>query len=294
MLGFRYSRRKRFQNMPKLQAYGSSMTGPIGFFSDVMPEFDMPVSFTVDDGQVPAAFFKVLHRVEPPEVLDIDNQIIAKHQLFDLILTWNERILHQCPNAVFLPESPCDWLEKTRHGLTLEEYKKKMPVPNEKSFSVSFLTSNKTQTPGHQLRVDLYNKLPDSGRTVGDIPVVKIMSPPRVDKREFLMPHQFHIAVENSWHNNWFADKIIDPFIARSIPIYWGCPNLDKYFNMDGVIRFSSYSELEGALKSLTPDYYDRRRSIVEDNYNRALSYVHIWDRIADEVRKGIARKQGL
>ena len=276
----------------KLKAYGSTMTGPISFFGEVMPDFSLPVSFTVDDGFVPpGSYFKVLHRVEPPEVLNLNSRIIPRYKDFDLILTWQEEMLHQCPNAVFLSESPCNWLERTRHGLTLEEFKKRMPVPNEKSFSVSFLTSSKTQTPGHRLRVDIYNRLPV---VLGQVPIFKVMTPPRVDKRDFLMPHQFHIAVENAWHDNWFADKIVDPFIARSIPIYWGCPNLDKFFNMDGVIRFNSYGELEGALMSLTPDFYPSRIAAVEENYNLAMNYVHTWDRIADEIRQGITRKRGF
>lgn len=158
-----------------------------------------------------------------------------------------------------------------------------------KLFAVSFLTSNKGFCPGHALRLEIYRRIPS---VVGQLVVHKHMSPPRIpDKRAMLEPFQFSIAPENASHNNWFADKIVDCFIAKTIPLYWGCPNLDQFFNMDGVIRFNSYEELIGALQSLTPDYYTKHLDAVEYNYTRAMQYVHTWDRIEAEITKGVARK---
>jgi hypothetical protein len=121
------------------------------------------------------------------------------------------------------------------------------------------------------------------------------MSPPRIpDKRTILEPFQFSIAVENAMHNNWFADKIVDCFIAKTVPIYWGCPNLDQYFNMAGVIRFSSYEDMEQKIAALTPEVYGTMLTAVEDNFTRALQYVHTLNRIDEKITEGIANKQRL
>lgn len=268
-------------------AYGSSMTGDISWFAGKLRQRDMSVSFTVDDGFNfrDTADFRVHHQVEPPEVLDVTDRLIQNHRFYDLIMTWNERVLAECPNAQFLPEAPCSWLPRGKEENSVYP----QPDVRAKEFAVSFLTSDKTFAPGHQLRVDLYKVLQPA---YGDLKVVKHMSPPRWDdKRTIIEPYQYHIAVENAMHNNWFADKIVDAFIGKAIPLYWGCPNLEDFFNMQGVMRFSTIGELERMLASLTPEHYQSRLEAVEDNYNRALKYVHTWDRIEDAITEAIARK---
>lgn len=271
-------------------AYGSSMTGDISWFGGKLRQRDVSVSFTVDDGFnfLDSADFRVFHQVEPPEVLNVTEKLIQNHKFYDLIMTWNERVLAECPNAQFLPEAPCSWLPRGK----AENSVYPQPDVNSKMFAASFLTSDKTFCPGHKLRVDIYHALKP---TYGNLQILKHMSPPRWDdKRTIIEPYQYHVAVENAMHNNWFADKIVDAFIGKAIPLYWGCPNLDTYFNMDGVIRFDSVSDLEVRLAGLTPEYYAAHISAVEDNFNRALKYVHTWDRIEEAITAGIARKNAL
>lgn len=262
------------------------MTGDISGFAQQLAKRDHSVSFTVDDGFrfADSSDFRVLHQVEPPEVLDVIDKIIANHKFYDLILGWNERVLKECTNAVFLPESVCSWISRKSEGSVYQS------EDTPKQFAVSFLTSSKAFCPGHKLRCEIYERLPE---TFGALKVIKHMSPPRIpDKRTILVPYQFSIAVENALHNNWFADKIVDCFVAKTFPIYWGCPNLQRFFNMDGVVCFSTYRELEQILSTLTPDFYSSRLPAIEDNYNRALKYVHTWDRIEEEITKGIERKK--
>lgn len=272
------------------RAFGSSMTGDISWFATQLKTRPESVSFTVDDGFhfADSCNFRVHHQVEPPEVLNITEQLIANHKFYDLILGWNEEVLAKCPNAVFLPEAPCSWIGRTRpEGCVYSA-----PDTAVKEFAVSFLTSNKRFCPGHKLRCEIYEKLPAS---FGDLKVVKHMSPPRIDdKRTLLVPYQFSVAVENAQHNNWFADKIIDCFVAKTFPLYWGCPNLPKYFNMDGVICFTDYADLAQKLSALTPGFYVERLPAIEDNYQRAFKYVHTWDRIEEEITAGIERKKRL
>lgn len=268
-------------------AYGSSMTGDISSFGRQLAEREKSVSYTVDDGFNPHddAFFRVLHQIEPPEVLNIADRIIQYHTNYDLILAWNERVLRACSNATFFPEAVCSWIGRKFEGVPV--------YPNvdtaSKEFAVSFLTSNKTFCPGHKLRVGIYHALPE---IIGQARIVKHMSPPRwPDKRTIIEPYQFHIAVENAMHNNWFADKIVDCFVAKTIPLYWGCPNLGEHFNMDGVIRFNDYVELEARIRELTPETYLSKLAAVEENYKRALPYLHTWNRIEDAITEGLAKK---
>ena len=55
----------------------------------------------------------------------------------------------------------------------------------------------------------------------------------------------FHIAVENVKHNNWYTEKIGEAFSTKTLPIYWGCPNIDKFgYDERGIIRFNNTDEL--------------------------------------------------
>lgn len=47
----------------------------------------------------------------------------------------------------------------------------------------------------------------------------------------------FHIAIENFITGHWFSEKIINPLLCNTTPIYLGCKNIDKYF--DNVIKLT-------------------------------------------------------
>jgi hypothetical protein len=125
------------------------------------------------------------------------------------------------------------------------------------------------------------------------MPIFKHRSPPYLgSKRELLDEYQFHITPQNASHDNWFDDKIIDALMAKTIPLYWGCPNIGEYFNMDGILHFKTYEELLSMLKKLTPNYYEEHFDAVQDNFERALKLVHVWHRAEIEIEKGIERKR--
>jgi hypothetical protein len=144
-------------------------------------------------------------------------------------------------------------------------------------------------TIGHQLRLEIFDRLPEQ---VGTVRTWKHKSPPRInDKREVIEPYMFHIAVENSKHNGYYSEKLLDSFVAKALPVYWGCPNLQEHFNSDGYLTFNDYSDLECVLSQLTPEFYKARSEAIEDNFQRALRVVHQWDLIELEITKAINRK---
>lgn len=50
-------------------------------------------------------------------------------------------------------------------------------------------------------------------------------------------PYKFVIAFENSSHNGYVTEKIINPMFAGAIPIYWGAPDVNKQFNINSFIN---------------------------------------------------------
>ena len=70
---------------------------------------------------------------------------------------------------------------------------------------------------------------------------------PVEDKLEFIKDYKFVISFENSSHPGYTTEKIVEPMMVNSIPIYWG----NKLINLDinpvtfiNVNDFSNYKEV--------------------------------------------------
>jgi len=50
--------------------------------------------------------------------------------------------------------------------------------------------------------------------------------------------YQFHICIENFRTNAYVSEKVINPLMTNTVPIYLGCRNIDTYFG-DNVIQMS-------------------------------------------------------
>ena len=53
---------------------------------------------------------------------------------------------------------------------------------------------------------------------------------PNTTKWDGLDKYSYSIAIENACMPNYFSEKFTDCILAWTIPIYYGCPNIHKYF----------------------------------------------------------------
>jgi alpha(1,3/1,4) fucosyltransferase len=86
-----------------------------------------------------------------------------------------------------------------------------------------------------------YKKVDSGGRALNNIgQSVK-------DKMEFIKSYKFVIAFENSAYPGYTTEKIYEPFLVNSVPLYWGNQLIDRDFNSKAFIdagKFPSYKEL--------------------------------------------------
>lgn len=69
--------------------------------------------------------------------------------------------------------------------------------------------------------------------------------------------YKFSIAFENACHRGYTTEKIISSFQARTIPIYWGNPDVAKDLNPEAFINchdFSSFDEVVNEVRRLDTD----------------------------------------
>ena len=155
-----------------------------------------------------------------------------------------------------------------------------------KKFAVSTVVGGRRGLPGHNLRHELYKrrheiKIPFDFylgyRTMwgeADYSNELTLTPDKGEKiRAF--DCMFHIAIDSYRRNDFFSEKLVDPLITMTIPIWWGCPNIDEYFNPSGILSVSNVDDIITTCNRLTEDLYNKTmRGWMCENYELALNYV--------------------
>ena len=126
----------------------------------------------------------------------------------------------------------------------------------------SIVASHKIRTKGHQMRHNIVTRCRDKMDVYGlKYNYIK-------DKIDGLKDYRFSVAIENAREDAFFTEKLIDCFATGTIPIYWGCPCIDDFFNVDGMIICKNENEMVEVVNNLTTDHYDNgfRLEAVKEN----------------------------
>jgi alpha(1,3/1,4) fucosyltransferase len=82
-------------------------------------------------------------------------------------------------------------------------------------------------------------------------------------KLESLADYRFCLCFENVVLRGWITEKLFDCFVAGTIPIYLGAPDIQEYVPPECYIDmrdFTDYGELRSYLKGLSPSDIERRK----------------------------------
>jgi hypothetical protein len=234
---------------------------PISIFNDYTP--------TIEELSLNPYNFLVIQ--EPNQLFGLHDWAIQNKHLFSCILTWGDEILSQCENSILLPMGTTFIHGKDKY--------KELAI-KDKKFEVSFICGSKNMIEGHQQRQKIYSK-----QSQIKIPI-KWFYTTTEPKDICFESSMFHIAVENSQNKNYFTEKIIDTFLSKTLPIYWGCPNIGEYFDDRGIIIFNNEDELVDIINSLTEEDYHSRKEYIEKNAQTALYYAEYFMRCKDIIKE--------
>jgi hypothetical protein len=221
--------------------------------------FPKKVSICFDNVYADAtADINVLVQCEPPALyLDFWQMVQQHHTNYDLILAYDPRILTLPNSQEFCPVGT--WVDS---GLILD-----------KKDQITFLMSSKIWTKEHRMRFMIMDRF-GKKTNIGPFDWYWHRSPPRVaDKNSFFTNAKFHIVTENQVMPNMYSEKLLDCFATKTVPIYYGCTNIDKYFNINGILQFNTIEELEKIFDNLQPDDYNKMLPYIEENYNLSRPY---------------------
>ncbi len=90
------------------------------------------------------------------------------------------------------------------------------------------------------------------------------------DEKEPIFDSMFSIIIENQRHPNYLTEKLIDCVLSKSVPLYFGCPNLGDYFDTEGMIIIRDLEHLVEVVQTLTPEDYETRLPIMQKNLELA------------------------
>jgi len=246
---------------------------PITFWYDKLPE-------SIEQLELNPYNFLFLH--EPNEFFGYHTNTLKLSHYYTAILTWNDMLLTQCDNAINF----------TYNGQTLDD--EFINNISGKEFNISFLCGTKELVDGHKLRQEVYklkekiqipkkwyyvlddydqvtNTRPgytDYSKDLSHIP--QGVDPIGYGRRVLFNNSMFNIVIENVNYNNWY-NKIGDNFLTKTIPLYWGCPNIAEFgYDERGIIRFNNENELLNIINNLTPEIYKDMLPYINHNYELA------------------------
>ncbi len=70
-------------------------------------------------------------------------------------------------------------------------------------------------------------------------------------KIEFLRQYKFNIAFENRSLPGYTTEKIFEPMVARSLPIYWGDPAINEHFNPRSFLNRADFPSDEALIEKI-------------------------------------------
>jgi hypothetical protein len=189
-----------------------------------------------------------------PESYDF---VEKNYNLFDKIFTHSEQLLNK-KNSFVVPIGGCH-LEENEIGL--HHIKNKL---------ISMIYSNKQFADGHYIRHEIAKKyshlIEIMGSGVDGVHVKKIKS---------CEDYMFSIVIENFSNGFYFTEKIIDCFLSGVIPIYWGSPHINSFFDSNGIIKFNDLTELEDIIKDKDKlsEFYNKNLKAIKNNFETAKQF---------------------
>ena len=154
--------------------------------------------------------------------------------------------------------------------------------PKDKKFGIGGVFSGKNNPAlnGYAVRREILNRqgeIKQPGMVFNPTHSWKGQSCPYpVQSKKDALDYMFHLAIENCREEGYFSEKLMDCFMAYSIPIYYGDPLIGQIFDSNGIIEFDPATFLK-QINQLTPEDYSRRLPAMIENRKRAHLFLDLF-----------------
>ena len=212
---------------------------------------------------------------------------------FSWIYTWLD--VYRSNVTATIPFLP--WMVNANHGSSVSQpherdltFLGELPgVPKERELSV--ICSAQSATPGHQQRLRFVTALKEHFQDRLDWYGNGIQ--PISTKWEGLAPYRYSIAIENHMAINVVTEKLWDPLLAYTLPLYAGAPNARELLPADSFVELN-IADLNGSIEMieslLSENLYESRIDAIRQARAEILGPLNVYSRIAGLAQEWAGR----
>lgn len=165
---------------------------------------------------------------------------------------FEEEINH--PKHMRIPVYIMDYLI---NKLNIPPVKKKIDfkrIKKEKTRFCNFIYSQEINARNNFFKqLSRYKKVDAPGRCMNNMPPISQNSPREsrfssnwmIDKLNFIKKYKFTISFENDSKPGFISEKLTDPMLVNSIPIYFGHKDVNKEFNTKSFINYNDFRNIK-------------------------------------------------
>lgn len=155
-----------------------------------------------------------------------------------------------------------------------------------KSARVSWVTSNASHKEGHKLRMAFKDHM---AQQQFDFDLFGRGFTPIDDKFDGIAPYKYSIALENYSCNDYWTEKIADCFLSWTVPVYWGCSNILKYFPARSMIQIDPNdpaASLRTLRNAIDNDYYGNNLDALAEARELILTKYQLFPHVCAMIAK--------
>jgi hypothetical protein len=244
-------------------------------------------TFLVNDDTQECDYWLVYGFLEKPETVTVRKNTIlllseeigikkwddSFMQQFDIVMGSQTNVNH--PHYIH-DHYVCGWQVQKSY----DQLDSIAPVPKTKLLSI--IASNMRVTEGHRRRYDFVKQLKEHftdrvdwyGKGNNFIN----------DKWDGLHDYKFSVAIENQQIENYWTEKIADCFLAYTIPLYYGCTNIDQFFPKGSYVKIdldNIHKSIETIEELLTGNYYEKNLDAVKEARKLILNKYQLMPMVA-------------
>jgi hypothetical protein len=204
--------------------------------------------------------------IEPPDIWgDAYNFAKNNYEKFEKIFTYDKELLQISEKFDFLPIGGC-WIDEDEQKIY------------EKNKLICTINSSKRITEGHRFRHEVISQIEGVDLFGNGYNFIE-------NKIDALKDYMFCIVIENQKMDYLFTEKIIDCFVTGTIPIYWGCPSINQFFNKEGFFTFDTIDELKKILSEINEEVYQSKIEFIKENFDLSKKYTVADNLIFEKIK---------
>lgn len=247
----------------KLQAFGAPFDISASSCSDYKPftfrwtTEDCPIKVFIDGAIVPGINYT--KKSGEKKVAWICESRSIFHAMHVPLMSWEKNLdlIANSYDLIFVSDKQwCQKHQNIKYSPAGSNYPwiripKELPI---KDKLVSMVASPKQFTEGHRFRHRIAEKYKDKLDLFGGACGSQrfgILRSPWDHKEMTTSPYMFSIVIENDSYETYFTEKITDCFAVGTIPVYWGSPDIDSYFDSNGIIKLTDNFDISCLTKDL-------------------------------------------